>query len=572
MKELDFSKFKKVKQDQKSVILRHPGGHEIKVALSGLTTSMKKKLADMPIHKAEGEEIIETPAPEPSPNYEPAEQSEPTVPEVEQPSVTTEEAKAPEVEEKEETPIAKAAEAAKAPEAPVAPQNVAQAPATPQPQPQAAPQPIPPPPLPTAPDYEAQDIAYARELLRKEIKPETYSSMFGKKDTLGKIGTIFGLLVSGAGSGLTHQPNALLEMMNKEIERDIEAQKKNRENAHNFLNLTYQHEMQRSQQQRMAYENELLKAQTGAIPTEIALKKAQIENLPVEARLKLAQAQALEAENAGLAGLNRTKNNMLQTVYQDLANQVQNNPQGQAVLQNQVAPAMQTQMQKNNAEAAAKIQVNAQQRQQEENNAEPVNMNRMNRLINLGRIDPKMPGAIPPDDVPQITKEANELKVNRNLAQQYADSFAKLNSMVAGGRINKNLREAEVESLAARIARESGVLSTEQAKKQVNGMFPAWDDWGQAREEKFRKSMEHFKGKEAHTNTLERYHLKSPFPDYTLEPKKKSSMQMTENKRGQPIEGQPIEKVAPNGKTALFDPASKKFLRYKDESVAAKGR
>lgn len=70
------------------------------------------------------------------------------------------------------------------------------------------------------------------------ITPQTYSSLFAKKDTLGKISTIFGLLLSGVGSGLTHQPNALLGMMDKEIDRDLEAQKKNQENGFNLLSLS----------------------------------------------------------------------------------------------------------------------------------------------------------------------------------------------------------------------------------------------------------------------------------------------------------------------------------------------
>lgn len=80
-----------------------------------------------------------------------------------------------------------------------------------------------------------------------QIKPETYKDLYAKKDTLGKIGTIFGLLVGGIGSGLTHQPNALMEMMNKEIDRDLDAQKNSKANQMNFLNAVNQHHMTESQ-------------------------------------------------------------------------------------------------------------------------------------------------------------------------------------------------------------------------------------------------------------------------------------------------------------------------------------
>jgi hypothetical protein len=73
-----------------------------------------------------------------------------------------------------------------------------------------------------------------------QIKPETYKQLFDKKDTLGKIGTIFGLLVGGAGAGITHTPNVALEMMDKEIQRDLEAQKTSASNRQNFLKLTQQ--------------------------------------------------------------------------------------------------------------------------------------------------------------------------------------------------------------------------------------------------------------------------------------------------------------------------------------------
>lgn len=72
------------------------------------------------------------------------------------------------------------------------------------------------------------------------IKPETYKDLFEKKDTLGKIGTVFGLLVGGMGSGLTHQPNMLMEMMNKEISNDLDAQEKSAVNKQNFVKLTQQ--------------------------------------------------------------------------------------------------------------------------------------------------------------------------------------------------------------------------------------------------------------------------------------------------------------------------------------------
>lgn len=90
--------------------------------------------------------------------------------------------------------------------------------------------------------YQQDDQEWAHDLANQHITPETYSDLFAKKSTLGKIGTIFGLLASGIGSGLTHQPNALLGMMNNEIQNDLEAQKQSKGNAQNYLRLGQQHE------------------------------------------------------------------------------------------------------------------------------------------------------------------------------------------------------------------------------------------------------------------------------------------------------------------------------------------
>jgi hypothetical protein len=70
---------------------------------------------------------------------------------------------------------------------------------------------------------------FQADLNTGKVTPETYQDLFNKQGTLGKIGTIFGLLVSGAGAGLTHQPNMMMELMNKTIQNDFDAQKFNKE-------------------------------------------------------------------------------------------------------------------------------------------------------------------------------------------------------------------------------------------------------------------------------------------------------------------------------------------------------
>jgi len=79
------------------------------------------------------------------------------------------------------------------------------------------------------------------------IQPQTYHDLFAKKDTLGKIGTLFGLLLGGAGSGLTGQPNVVLEMMNKQIDNDLHAQQESVTNKQNFLRINQDNIMKQSQ-------------------------------------------------------------------------------------------------------------------------------------------------------------------------------------------------------------------------------------------------------------------------------------------------------------------------------------
>lgn len=88
---------------------------------------------------------------------------------------------------------------------------------------------------------------YESALSRGEIHPKTYHDLFASKSTLGKIGTIFGLLVAGAGAGLTRTPNAVIEMLDKEIDNDFQAQKQSKENAINFLKVSQEQAMREAQ-------------------------------------------------------------------------------------------------------------------------------------------------------------------------------------------------------------------------------------------------------------------------------------------------------------------------------------
>ncbi len=86
----------------------------------------------------------------------------------------------------------------------------------------------------------AEDDAVSEDMATGQIHPKTYQELYANQDTLGKIGTMFGLLVGGLGSGLTGQPNAMLKMMDKTIERDLDAQKTGASNRQNFYKIRQQ--------------------------------------------------------------------------------------------------------------------------------------------------------------------------------------------------------------------------------------------------------------------------------------------------------------------------------------------
>lgn len=126
--------------------------------------------------------------------------------------------------------------------------------------PQAAPQPVPAAQQPEQQmsefDQHKNDVAqqifpeaqaFKTDLDNGHIQAKTYKELFHDKSTLGKIGTLFGLLVGGAGSGLSGQPNMLMGMMDKEIERDLDAQKTSSANKQNFLKINQQNTLNKAQ-------------------------------------------------------------------------------------------------------------------------------------------------------------------------------------------------------------------------------------------------------------------------------------------------------------------------------------
>ena len=96
-------------------------------------------------------------------------------------------------------------------------------------------------------EMSAEDKAWVQDLSNQHITPETYGDLFAKKDTLGKIGMIFGMMLGTGGAGMAHQQSAALAAMNQEINNDLAAQQQSKQNAQNFLRLSQQNELNKAQ-------------------------------------------------------------------------------------------------------------------------------------------------------------------------------------------------------------------------------------------------------------------------------------------------------------------------------------
>lgn len=138
-----------------------------------------------------------------------------------------------------------------------------------------------------------EDQHFQHDLDNGHIQPKTYKDLFAKKSTLGKIGTIFGLMLSGMGSGLSHQPDALLEMMNKEIKNDLDAQYKTQDNKLNWARLNQQSLMNQAQIKSLDSETKL-RAYTMA---QMQMNRAALHHLVTQTQqLPLGSPQRAHAE------------------------------------------------------------------------------------------------------------------------------------------------------------------------------------------------------------------------------------------------------------------------------------
>lgn len=100
--------------------------------------------------------------------------------------------------------------------------------------------------------------SFGADNMAGHIKPKTYSDLFQDKNTFQKLSGLFGIIAGGMGSGLTHQPNVALQMMDKVIANDLDAQKANVTNKQNMWNSTYTHMLQEAQSRGLDANSQLV--------------------------------------------------------------------------------------------------------------------------------------------------------------------------------------------------------------------------------------------------------------------------------------------------------------------------
>lgn len=330
--------------------------------------------------------------------------------------------------------------------APPPPADAAAAvPAQPAPAPEAAPQaptqeaPLMPRQLPPAQDAlqrKLDDKALENDYNNGVIQPESYHHLFAKKDTMGKLGTLFGLLVGGAGSGLTHQPNVVLGMMNNEIERDLQAQKQNLANTQSWFGLAMNHE------KNMADINNI-QAQTEAAQMGTLLKGHEVD---------LAKHKNAQYGVSDVGASTQSYNNMVLNILQREQNNINRMPDGPTRLNKQntfdttVKPYFMQKINGNWDQYAQKRNVleaiapNPVQKAMQEKAAktasqpedEVVDPKLLNHYVTIGKMDPSMPNGLDQNIAANVT---TDLKQNRQNYFAVKDYWDKLNKSATAGQL-----------------------------------------------------------------------------------------------------------------------------------------
>lgn len=461
---LDLSRFQKLSEDHKSATFRHPDGHKITVAKHVLSAGMRGELSKLPLHleggtpegplqgQDESQEQNHSPAPDEAPK-------QPTTvinigqPQAQAPMASMPAAGTPPdprmmgVHQESQEP--QFPEPQTAPPQEVQPQKL-QAPNKPDPyganayasvskeglqnqvqgiqgeaqgqnainQAQAAVM----DPMIQAQQKQVADYQTHTNNLRSEyqnfmqdyqnqhIDPNHFLNSMG---TGQKISTAIGLILGGMGSGLTHQSNAALDFLNKQISNDVEAQKDNMGKSQNLLSANH-----------AQFGNE-----RDAVDMTTAMQRGIVANQIQQAALKSGNSLLIEKARQQVGQL-ELQNNQL---FSQMA--------ARQTLQNNLQP--QGQNKPSNINAAQQIRLNA------------------------------MTGQMSEDDKKEAYKELTKKEESQAFLKQYKDSFEDLNGLIGKGVLSPADRDSAVNVLAGKLTKlAEGRFNLQEAAQQIDAILP----------------------------------------------------------------------------------------------------
>ena len=362
----------------------------------------------------------------------------------------------------------------------------------------------------------------AQDLANQKITPKTYGDMLGFKDvkdaqgnvvshgsTLKGIANIFAMLAAGAGSGLAHQQNSVMQMWNKAIERDVEAQKQQASNYQNIYHLTSQELDARANRGLTGINSDAMK------------QKMAILNTKMVTFHKMAQDAKNETDPVARAN----KEKALALAYNSL--------------QGDIADA---------ADASAGATALQGFVPTEAHNVGPVNLARVAQLNRAAQM--KIPGAPTGEDLSNIQSEATKLTQTKAIRDTWKTNFDDLHKKLLNGILDPHQRKASVDDTAAQIATVTGG-GIEQAQQRAEDMLPQKGDGPGTAKLKTEKAEQFFKTLSAATPTLNRFNLRTDEESAPSKGGAASSKNSNEIKRLNPD----------TGNTIVYDAKTKKPLR-----------
>jgi hypothetical protein len=307
----------------------------------------------------------------------------------------------------------------------------------------------------TTSDLLHEDMAWQHDLANQHVTAENYGSLFAKRDTVGKIGLLFGLLLGGAGSGITGQPNAVIQMMDNEIKNDLAAQTSSKTNAQNFFKLNYEHQLQLAQGQQLGasarHQDAEAKTKAYALSNMQANRSAVQDLMDTVNKYPPGSPQRLKAEQT-LAMVSNSVNNENYSIAQQAGAKIQ----------------FLRQMGINMAGEPTNAAQPGQQQSQNNTTAQ------LRKMSTLGYIDKG-----------QYDKANEEVKMVQNKQQANAgalDSFDKVSKMVtAGNRMMNPIQSgkqiaAEWDPMLDKLTKSNEGRVTPITVEMMNGIKPAIGD------------------------------------------------------------------------------------------------